>query len=176
MSDEEALQRLLDREAILETVYSYSAGLDGRDWDLYRSIFTDVIELDFTSYFGSGEPMTMTADDWVHAGRLAREDTETEQGVVLGLKATHHLLTNPRITIDHDRALCITYMQAEHFLPNLEGDSFHTVGGYYTIDLIRTPEGPFGWKIPTLKLTVTWQRGNKHIMGGGLLAENRGTS
>ena len=42
----------------------YALGIDTRDWTLYRSIFTDEITMDFSSY--SGAPAaTMTADAWV---------------------------------------------------------------------------------------------------------------
>jgi hypothetical protein len=41
---------LEDRVAVLETVYKYALGIDIRDWGLYRSIFTDEIEVDFSSY------------------------------------------------------------------------------------------------------------------------------
>jgi SnoaL-like domain len=50
-SDAEQLQWLVDRELIVETVYLYATAVDDRDWELYRSIFTDVVDVDFSSYF-----------------------------------------------------------------------------------------------------------------------------
>jgi hypothetical protein len=152
-SSAEQLQWLVDRALIVETVYLYATAVDSRDWKLYRSIFTDVIDVDFSSYFQGGEPgwVTVPADAWV----------DSASAPFAALEATQHSLSNPRVTIDGDRATCVVYMQAEHFLANREGDNYHTVGGYYTHTLVRTAAG---WRLSQIKLTVRWQRGNKHIM------------
>lgn len=139
-----------DRSAILETIYCYATGVDTRDWALYRSIFTDEVEVDFSSWDGS-PPRRIRADDWV-AG---------VKPLFTGLDATQHSMTNPRVVLEGDRATAILYMQAAHFLQNQEGDPEFTIGGYYTDRLVRTPAG---WKLCAVKLTVLWSRGNKHIM------------
>ena len=139
-----------DRTQILETVYCYATGVDSRDWRLYRSIFTDEVEMDFSSWDGS-PVRRLRADDWF-AG---------VQPLFHGLDATQHSMTNPRVAIDGDRATCVMYMQAAHFLRNDEGDAEFTIGGYYTDRLVRTPAG---WRLCAVKLTVLWSRGNKHIM------------
>ena len=146
-----------ERLDVAEVVYAYATGIDTRDWRLYRSIFTDEVEIDFSSWDGS-PPRRMRADDWV-AG---------VQPLFHGLDATQHSMTNPRVRIEGDRATCVMYMQAAHFLANREGDAEFTLGGYYTDQLERTPAG---WKLCGVKLTVLWSRGNKHIMG---LALQRG--
>jgi 3-phenylpropionate/cinnamic acid dioxygenase small subunit len=146
-----------ERIDVAETVYAYATGIDTRDWTLYRSIFTDDVEIDFSSWDGS-PARRMRADDWV-AG---------VQPLFHGLDATQHSMSNPRVTIDGDRATCVLYMQAAHFLRNDEGDAEFTIGGYYTDQLVRTPAG---WRVCGVKLTVTWSRGNKHIMA---LAVQRG--
>jgi hypothetical protein len=152
-SSAEQLQWLVDRALIVETVYLYATAVDSRDWNLYRSIFTDVIDVDFSSYFQGGEPgwVTMPADAWVDAASAP----------FAALDATQHSLSNPRVTIEGDDATCVVYVQAEHFLANREGDNYHTVGGYYTHTLVRTAAG---WRLNRIKLTVRWQRGNKSIM------------
>jgi hypothetical protein len=148
----EQLQWLVDRALIVETVYLYATAVDSRDWELYRSIFTDVIDVDFSSFFEGGEPgwVTMPADAWVDAARAP----------FAGLEATQHSFSNPRITLHGDRATCVISMQAEHVRADGEGDRY-TVGGYYTNTLVRTPAG---WRLNQIKLTVRWQRGNKSIM------------
>ena len=42
------------------------------------------------------------------------------------------------------------------------------MGGYYTNRLVRTAEG---WKLCAITLTVTWNRGNRHVLR---LAQRRG--
>lgn len=147
-----------DRTQIVETIYCYATGVDTKDWALYRSIFTDEVDVDFSSWDPSNPPRRVKADEWV----------ATVKVLFTGLGATQHSMTNPRVRVEGDRATCIMYVQAAHFLQNDEGDAEFTIGGYYTNQLVRTPSG---WRLSGVKLTVTWSRGNKHIM---TLAAQRG--
>jgi len=147
--DETKMQMLLDRMEISNTVIRYATGVDMRDWATYRSCFTDEIEIDFTSWSG-GSPMKLKADEWVDLVRKT----------LTGFAATQHMSTNHVIDLEGDDATCISYMQAQHFLPNDKGGNTLTLGGYYTNELVRTAEG---WKIRKCKLTVTWTTGNRHV-------------
>ncbi len=140
-----------DRTEIIETIYCYATGVDTKDWALYRSIFTDEVEIDFSSWDPSNLARSQKADAWVAGVRV----------LFSGLDATQHSMTNPRVSIEGDRATCIMYMQAAHFLQNREGDAEFTIGGFYTDRLVRTAQG---WKLCGVTLSVTWSRGNKHIM------------
>lgn len=143
------LKLLLDRSEISDVQLRYATGLDFRDWTAFRSCFADEVEVDFTSLF-PGAPRTVSAEKW----------TESARRTVSGLAATQHMITNHVITVDGDRALCIAYVQAQHYLPNDKGDSTQTMGGYYTNRFVRTAAG---WKICGCKLTLTWTTGNWHI-------------
>lgn len=149
-----------ERLDIAETVYAYATGVDSRDWKLYRSIFTDEVDIDFSSWDGN-PARRMRADDWV-AG---------VQPLFHGLDATQHTMSNPRVAIDGERATCTMYMQAVHVLRNDEGDAEFTLGGYYTDRLVKTPAG---WKLCGVKLTVLWSRGNKHVMTLALSKSRQG--
>ncbi len=139
-----------DRDLICETKYRYAYGLDGKDWELYRSIFQDQITLDFSSF--NGKPAAaMSADAWVASCRVLFE----------GLDASQHQMTNPLVEIDGDEARCRMYVQAEHFLLNDQGDDSFALGGHYDDRLVRTAEG---WRIAAVTLRVLWSRGNRHIM------------
>ena len=82
-----------------------------------------------------------------------------------GLEATQHLMSNPMVDLDGDRARCRMYVQAVHVLPNPGGDAEFTIGGYYDDRLVRTAdERRGGWRIEAVKLTVWWRRGNPDIM------------
>jgi len=144
--DESKLNALLDRGAISDVQLRYASGIDMRDWTLYRSCFTDDLEIDFSSVFG-GDPRRMKADQWV----------ETVRRTISGLKATQHMITNHVITLQGDEATCVAYVQARHHLPNDAGGSDQAMFGYYTNRFVRTPDG---WKIRACKLTVTWNTGN----------------
>lgn len=112
------LPLLLDRAEISDVQLRYATGLDMRDWTTFRSCFADEIDVDFTSAFG-GEPRHVTADRWTEAARRTMS----------GLRATQHMITNHVITVDGDRALCVAYVQAQHYPPNDRGDSTQTMGG-----------------------------------------------
>ncbi len=153
MSDPK-LQLLLDRAAISDVVYAYATGLDRRDWKLFRSIFTDTIEMDFASV---GLRVGLyDADDWVRdAARL-----------FAGFAATQHTSTNHKHDVRGDDATCTSNMQAEHFVARepddglAEGADRWTIGGYYTNELVRSADG---WKLAKVTLIVTWQTGNPEV-------------
>ncbi len=139
-----------DTIAVCETVYRYALGIDTRDWTLYRSIFADELDIDFSSY--NGRPGShMTADAWV-AG---------VQPLFVGLAATQHSMTNPIVTIDGDRAECSMYMQAAHALEHGDDDAWFTIGGYYN-DRLKRSAG--GWQITAVTLTILWRTGRPEIM------------
>ncbi len=148
------LQLLLDRAEISDVVRAYATGLDRRDWALYRSIFTDEIEMDVRSVgIRAG---TYRAEDWVRDA----------QRLFAGFSATQHTSTNHVHDVRGDRATCTSNMQAEHFVAREpedgleDGEDRWTIGGYYTNELVRTPEG---WKLTRVTLTVTWTRGNPEV-------------
>jgi 3-phenylpropionate/cinnamic acid dioxygenase small subunit len=145
MSDQEKLQLLLDRMEITELVHCYATGVDSRDWKLFRSIFTDEIEVWLGS--ASGAPAVLRR---VTADRF----TERASRIIGRFAVTQHLLSNHRIEVKGDAATCVVYMQARHFPRKEEADpAVWDIGGYYTPHLARTAEG---WKIAKYTLTVTW--------------------
>lgn len=145
----DTLKLLQDRADITDLINRYATGIDRRDWALYRSIFADELEMDFSSY--SGQPGSkMTGDEWVAGVQL----------LLPGFDATQHLFSNFVIEVDGDEATATVYMQAEHFIANSLGDNSHTLGGYYVHKLRRGAEG---WKIHATTLNVTWSRGNRHV-------------
>ncbi len=139
-----------DEWAVCRTLYQFAAGIDTRDWALYRSVFADEIDIDYSSY-RPGSLGRVSADDWVARG----------SALFTGLDASQHCLYNPLVTVDGDVAHITIYLQAEHFLTNAEGDNWFTLGGYYADTLVRIAPG---WQISKKRLVVTWNRGNRHIL------------
>ncbi len=139
-----------DEWAVCRTLYRFATAIDTRDWTTYRAVFTDEIDLDYSSY-RQGSAGRFAADDWVARGRA----------LFTGLDATQHCLYNPLVTIAGDVADVVIYVQAEHFLTNPDGDNWFTLGGYYSDRLVHQ-QGE--WKITRKKLVVTWNRGNRHVL------------
>jgi hypothetical protein len=144
------ISQLVDERDILDTVHRFAAGMDLREWDAYRSVFVDEIEVDYTSYRG-GEVLRMAADAWVD--RVRRRFAT--------MIATQHMLTNHRIEIDGDEALCRTYLEAQHVALVDGVEDWCLIGGEYHDRLRRTPDG---WKIVLKRLDVRWITGNRAIL------------
>ncbi len=138
-------------EAITRLRYTYAVSIDTRDWPLHRSIYTDEISMDFTSYSGGAGATVMPADAWV-AGL---------KPLFTGLSATQHVMTNPLVSVDGGRATQRMYMKAEHFLIDDSGQGEFAIGGYYDDTLVQTADG---WRIDGVTLTVLWRRGDPAIM------------
>jgi hypothetical protein len=135
-----------DRAAILDVLARFAHGIDGRDWALYRSVFTDEIDVDYTSY-RAGSVARMAADDWVDRARR----------LFPGLDATQHVLVNPWFRPDGATVAVQTSMRADHFLDGAR----YTLGGHYVHRLVA---GGGGWRISAVTLAVAWDEGDKGLL------------
>lgn len=156
MSHEKAvdarLERLLDRQEISDVQLRYATGVDSRDWELFRTCFTDAVEGDYSSVFGT-PPARLGADEFV--AMIAP--------VMSVLTATQHMITNLAITFeDDDHATVVAYVRAIHHNAAADGGTEQTVYGYYTNAFVRTVDG---WRIAKLKLTSRIQTGNPGVFG-----------
>ena len=126
-----------DRLAISDVLIRYATALDGRDWELLASCFTDDATLDYDT---SG---TYGRDAFVEHCRagLAR------------MKATQHCVTNHVISTDGDRAHSTSYVIAQHVREN---DVTFTLGGTYSDDLVRVGTG---WRIASRRFVTSWKAG-----------------
>jgi len=139
---------LLDRAAISDVFHCYAMGVDTRDWDLFRTCFTDDVEADFSSLWPGA--VFHGGDAWVAQAR----------GIVDGLDATQHIITNHTHDIQGDTAKSTSYLHAQHVFKNGFGGEQHVVAGYYSYDMVRTDDG---WKIQKYSLTATWGSGNTAV-------------
>jgi len=145
---EERVRRLEDRVLISEQVIKYAVGADRRDWAMFAECFTDPVYADFS---GVGRA----------AGSTSRANLVGGSAAVLNEFAyTQHLSSNHIIDFDEnepDRAVCHSYMYAQHLLEGSEGGDFYLVRGWYDNHMLRTA---VGWRIERLIQHVTWQEGN----------------
>jgi 3-phenylpropionate/cinnamic acid dioxygenase small subunit len=131
------VQALADRLDIHELLARYARGIDTRDWELWKSVFTDDAVVDYSR---SGVP-SGSRDEVADVLRTAFDTIPW---------ATHHI-TNVEIDLDGDaarvRAMYFNPMQ----LPGMDAPS--STGGYYFHDLVRTPDG---WRSRHLVEEPVW--------------------
>lgn len=144
-----AVQALVDERGVCDALYRYAEGVDLRDWEMYRSAFTDEITFDLSSY-RPGSVGAVSADAWVERARR-RFDT---------LVATSHTMTNPRVRLDGDTAVCTMNVEATHLVRREGVESWCILGGRYRDDLVRVGDE---WRISALRLEVRWMRGDRSI-------------
>jgi len=139
-----------DRLDVIETMSTFAWAIDSRDWAAYRAVFTDEIDLDYSSYRPENIGR-VTADWWVARARR----------LFPGLDATSHSISNHVVRVDGDVATCDCYVRADHVLNDAPGGSVWTIGGVYRDRLVRTGAG---WKITGKRLVVRWAEGNRSVM------------
>jgi SnoaL-like protein len=122
-----------DRNEIADVIVRYASGIDGRDWELFRSCFTTDCLLDY-------RPIGR----WKGIDAVTGFMRRTHSGPSL------HRLTNITIVLNGDEARSRTYVDAVVTGPNGWG-TVNTIGRYDDI-LTRTPAG---WRIATRTATVT---------------------
>ncbi|CRZ15054.1 nuclear transport factor 2 family protein [Mycolicibacterium neworleansense] len=127
-----------DHADISALLYRYARAVDSKDWELYRSVFTEDAHIDYSSagaVVGGREEVA----DWFAANF----------GVI---PWTMHYITNIEI-LDSDgdsatvRAMFYNPMQ----LPGMAEMS--ACGGYYHHELVRTPDG---WRSRSLREENLW--------------------
>lgn len=143
-------ERHHDTVAVVAAVDRLGVLADARDWTGLTALFTDRVDLDYTSLNG-GTSARVSAAELV-AGWAAG---------LGGLAATHHMITNHQVAVDSDHATCLAYFQATHVFPNNHGDPHWTLGGRYDVRLSRLDDG---WRIDGLIMTAVWATGNQGIL------------
>jgi hypothetical protein len=149
---ESRIRQLEDRAHISERVIKYAMGVDRADWEMFAGCFTDPVHADYSE---SGMP----------AADFARDDlVGIVRGALSGFTATQHLSPNHVIEFDEhdpDRAICHSYMYAQHHLEGSAGGDFFLLRGSYTNHMLRTSDG---WRIERLTQHVSWPEGNENAL------------
>ena len=131
-----------DKLEIIDVMNNYAKGIDTKNYDLFRSIFDDNVEVNiiYDSSFRSGEPVSFEGiDSWVQYV----EDAISEY------RNTQHMLGNPLIKYENGIVKARTDLQATHYYKNKDNEKI-TLWGYYDTHMINK-EG--SWKI--IKHTLT---------------------
>jgi len=149
---ESRIRQLEDRIRISEQVIKYAIGVDRRDWAMFADCFTDPVYADFS---GSGIPAVTV----VRADLVARVSAALN-----GFTATQHISPNHVIEFDAndpDRAICHSYMYAQHLLRGSDNGEFYLLRGSYTNHMLRTADG---WRIERIIQHRSWEYGNTNAV------------
>lgn len=132
-----AVAAFLDKEAAAAVVLAYADALDARDWEAFRSLFTEDIMVDYEAIGSLAS--TISADEWTERCRTLE-----------GFDATAHRIQNVVVTVDGDVAKVVSVVDAAHFVTVGHDVLMGDLIGRYTHYLHR--QG--GWKIAAVVLTV----------------------
>lgn len=149
MTNEEKLLELWEDKQVMRTMLNFGRALDLGDWALYRSTFTDTVNIDFTRLTTMPE-VRVSADLWT---KFAEQ--------ILSPVRRHHVYTNWDIKVDGDKAYALVYMTARHFKSGDRGASDNAQYGWYDVWLERSPKG---WLIYRLKHDFQWIEGNDSLL------------
>ncbi|MGV0809141.1 nuclear transport factor 2 family protein [Mycolicibacterium setense] len=128
----------MDELLIQALLYRYARAVDTKDWELYRSVFTEDAQIDYSS---AGAIVGTRDDvvDWFAANF----------GVI---PWSMHYITNVEILeTDGDNATVRAMFYNPMQLPGMPETS--ACGGYYHHELVRTPDG---WRSRGLREENLW--------------------
>lgn len=149
------MDRLVDHTEVIRVVDAIDAAVDAKAWDVARSHFTEMVDVDFTGLIG-GEPATIPAD-----GLIGGWSTNLTAN-----KPSFHLRGNHRVTFTGtDTAVVLSHgyawnMMEEGAMPENGGDPLWEVWGGYEHGLVRT-DGV--WRVRTMSFFPWAERGNPFV-------------
>lgn len=147
--DAAALQELVDRRDILDTVVGLFVATDQRDWSGVESCLAEQVTLDMTSLAG-GEPFQL-------AGAQVADQWRT------GLEAidqVHHQVGNFHVDIRGDEADVSCHGVAYHYRRITSPERTRTFVGSYDVHLIRTASD---WRIDLFRFNLKFVTGNLEL-------------
>ena len=132
---------LEDRFAIADVMSSYALALDTKDYPLLRSLFTVDVEVMMTFDSNSpdgGEIQVTGIEAWI----------EFVEEALDGTRASQHLLGNPAISFNGEKAIVRTNLQATEYYKDANKPKT-TLWGVYETHMVKDKK----WKIT--KHTIT---------------------
>lgn len=132
------IQQISDHLEITRLLHTYARAVDTHDWELWRSVFTEDAEIDYTSTPHGEKGSREEIADWL------------ERSFAL-IPVTMHYITNIEIDLDGDAARVRAMFHNPIQLPGVDGIS--TCGGLYHHRLVRTVDG---WRSRELVEECIW--------------------
>jgi 3-phenylpropionate/cinnamic acid dioxygenase small subunit len=128
------MSELQDRQDVSDLLIRYATGIDRRDWDLFRTVFTPDCQLDY------GE---IGVWDGVEAVTEFMDVAHAAAGYLM------HRISNIVIDLQGDRAATRCYVDA--WIMAADNNSGVNARGFYDDEIVRTDAG---WRIARRKFTT----------------------
>jgi ketosteroid isomerase-like protein len=141
------VNELADRLDITAVLNRYAIAIDARDWDLFRTVFTEDVVADYGAH-GRWDGIDHFVEVWEPIHRR--------------WVSTQHIITNHHIELDGDRARTRSYVNALLVAAGTPGGDSATIRGYYDDELVRQADG---WRIQHRRFHPFWYEGNLVIVG-----------
>ncbi|TCM20345.1 SnoaL-like protein [Novosphingobium sp. PhB165] len=141
-----------DKLAAAETLYRFAAGIDLKNSDLLASAFAADAVSDFrpaAAKAGFEYPVLQGRENIVAAlsGSLKSLDTT-------------HSVSNPRVTVDGDRARLDALVEAQH-VPAADPSRHYLMKNRYDVELVR---GDDAWVIQRVTIDNVWRSGDPSVL------------
>jgi len=146
------IQENSDKVAVVDALYRFAAGLDQRNKDLLSSAFAADAISDFRlagKKAGFEYPVLEGRESIVEAlrGSLSTLDTT-------------HSVSNPRVSINGDKAVLDALVEAQH-LPSNDHSRHYLMKNRYDVELIRQDEI---WVIQRVTIDNVWRTGDVTVL------------
>ena len=130
------VREIADRLDIEALLLRYGRALDTRDSELLESCFSADAVLEYDA-----------------AGPATRAQFVERAKGLAKFTVTQHVVTNISVRLDGDHARATSYAHAQHVRGEAGGRETYLMGGTYTDDLERTPQG---WRISRRRFACGW--------------------
>lgn len=135
-----------DERAIIQVINRYGLAMDTRGWDLFDSIFTADVELDYSS------------TRWNDLASFKRDFAAAHER----FDATQHAMMNHLVEASGDSAAAFTYCSWRLISRGAPGGDFLQGTAWYDDALVRTAAG---WRIRRRTCRILWADGNPAATG-----------
>ena len=132
--------------AIVKVINRYGIAMDARRWDLFDTIFTPDVELEYPS--SSWNELAAFKTDFARAHER--------------FDATQHMMLNHLVEVDGETASAFTYCSFRLICKGTKGGDHVAGTAWYDDALIATAEG---WKIGRRACRILWAEGNPAATG-----------
>ena len=138
MHPDAAVQQIIDRQAITDTLYRYASAIDVHDYATVRQQLTD----DAAARYGDG--------DWIVGGDQIIDWIQSNSGAH---SWEHHLLSVYHVDIDGDTATTLTY-HTSHRIKADDPTTASVIVARYHDELRRVGDS---WKIARKSMEIGWR-------------------